>query len=32
VLTELENEAGAQFDPQVVEAFCELMTRKGERG
>ena len=32
VLEELENEAGAQFDPKVVEAFCELMTRKGERG
>ncbi len=32
VLEELENEAGAQFDPKVVEAFRELMTRKGERG
>jgi putative nucleotidyltransferase with HDIG domain len=32
VLEELENEAGAQFDPKVVEAFSELMTRKGERG
>jgi len=32
VLMELENEAGAQFDPKVVEAFRELMTRKGERG
>ena len=32
VLEELENEAGAQFDPKVVEAFRELMTRKGEQG
>ncbi|HJW44447.1 MAG TPA: HD domain-containing phosphohydrolase [Geothrix sp.] len=32
VLAELENEAGAQFDPKVVEAFRELMTRKGEQG
>ncbi len=32
VLEELENEAGAQFDPKVVEAFRGLMTRKGERG
>jgi putative nucleotidyltransferase with HDIG domain len=32
VLEELENEAGAQFDPRVVEAFRELMTRKGEKG
>jgi len=32
VLEELENEAGSQFDPKVVEAFRELMTRKGERG
>ena len=32
VLRELENEGGAQFDPRVVEAFCELMARKGERG
>ena len=29
VLEELENEAGAQFDPKVVEAFRELMARKG---
>lgn len=32
VLEELENEAGAQFDPKVVEAFKELLTRKGGRG
>ncbi|MDP1833215.1 MAG: HD domain-containing phosphohydrolase [Geothrix sp.] len=32
VLEELENEAGAQFDPKVVEAFRGLMTRKGRRG
>jgi putative nucleotidyltransferase with HDIG domain len=32
VLEELENESGAQFDPRVVEAFKELLTRKGERG
>ena len=32
VLEELESEAGAQFDPSVVGAFRELMTRKGERG
>jgi len=32
VLEELENEAGAQFDPKVVEAFRELMARKGEQG
>jgi putative nucleotidyltransferase with HDIG domain len=32
VLEELESEAGAQFDPKVVEAFRELMTQKGERG
>lgn len=32
VLQELENEAGAQFDPKVVAAFCELMTRKRDRG
>jgi putative nucleotidyltransferase with HDIG domain len=31
VLEELGNEAGAQFDPRVVEAFRELMTRKGGR-
>ena len=30
VLEELENEAGAQFDPKVVEAFRELMAHKGE--
>ncbi len=29
VLEELENESGAHFDPKVVEAFKELMTRKG---
>ncbi len=32
VLEELENQGGAQFDPTVVKAFGELMTRKGERG
>jgi putative nucleotidyltransferase with HDIG domain len=32
VLKELQNEAGSQFDPRIVEAFSELMTRKGERG
>ncbi len=32
VLEALDNEAGAQFDPKVVEAFRELMARKGERG
>jgi HD-GYP domain-containing protein (c-di-GMP phosphodiesterase class II) len=32
VLEELENQGGAQFDPRVVKAFGELMTRKGERG
>ena len=32
VLETLDNEAGAQFDPKVVEAFRELMARKGERG
>jgi putative nucleotidyltransferase with HDIG domain len=32
VLEELENEAGAQFDPSVVGAFRELMTRKGPGG
>jgi putative nucleotidyltransferase with HDIG domain len=31
VLEELGNESGAQFDPKVVEAFHELMTRRGER-
>ena len=31
VLAELRNEAGSQFDPAVVEAFSELMARKGER-
>jgi len=30
-LAELRNEAGSQFDPAVVEAFSELMARKGER-
>ncbi|MCE1203160.1 MAG: HD domain-containing protein [Holophagaceae bacterium] len=32
VLEELDNEAGAQFDPKVVAAFRELLTRKGDRG
>ena len=32
VLEELHNESGSQFDPRIVEAFSELMTRKGERG
>ena len=32
VLEELQSEAGAQFDPRVVAAFQELMTRRGERG
>jgi putative nucleotidyltransferase with HDIG domain len=32
VLEELQNESGSQFDPRIVEAFSELMTRKGERG
>ena len=32
VLQELENESGSQFDPKVVEAFRDLMTRKGEQG
>jgi putative nucleotidyltransferase with HDIG domain len=32
VLKELQNEAGSQFDPRIVEAFSDLMTRKGERG
>jgi putative nucleotidyltransferase with HDIG domain len=31
VLEELHHEAGAQFDPRIVEAFSALMTRKGER-
>jgi len=30
-LVELRNEAGSQFDPGVVEAFSELMARKGGR-
>ena len=30
VLEELQNESGAQFDPRIVEAFSELMARKGE--
>ena len=30
VLDELRNESGSQFDPAVVEAFCELMTRKDD--
>ncbi len=29
VLAEIRNEAGSQFDPAVVEAFSELMARKG---
>jgi putative nucleotidyltransferase with HDIG domain len=32
VLAEIENEAGSQFDPKVVEAFRELMARKSEQG
>jgi len=32
VLEELDNEAGAQFDPKVVAAFRELLTRKGDQG
>ncbi len=32
VLRELQNEAGSQFDPRIVEAFSQLMTRKGEGG
>ena len=32
VQEELQNESGGQFDPKIVEAFSELMTRKGERG
>lgn len=31
-LDELNSEAGAQFDPEVVKAFRELMTRKADRG
>jgi putative nucleotidyltransferase with HDIG domain len=31
VLEELQNEAGAQFDPGVVGAFVELMAQKGSR-
>ena len=30
-LEELRNEAGSQFDPVVVEAFCDLMARKDGR-
>jgi len=30
-LDDLDNEAGSQFDPQVVEAFKALMSRKGGR-
>lgn len=30
VLDELRNESGSQFDPAVVEAFCELMTTKDD--
>ena len=32
VLEELRNESGSQFDPQVLEAFFELMTQKEGRG
>jgi putative nucleotidyltransferase with HDIG domain len=32
VLKELQNEAGSQFDPRMVEAFSQLMTRKGGQG
>jgi putative nucleotidyltransferase with HDIG domain len=32
VLAELENEAGSQFDPKVVEAFRDLLASKGEQG
>ena len=31
-LEEVTSEAGAQFDPEVVKAFRELMTRKADRG
>ena len=31
-LEEVASEAGAQFDPGVVQAFRELMTRKADRG
>ncbi|HEX9081705.1 MAG TPA: HD domain-containing phosphohydrolase [Holophagaceae bacterium] len=31
VLEEIQNQSGAQFDPQVVGAFLELMTQKGGR-
>ncbi|HJW32826.1 MAG TPA: HD domain-containing phosphohydrolase [Holophagaceae bacterium] len=30
-LDELKKESGSQFDPTVVEAFCELMTRREGR-
>jgi putative nucleotidyltransferase with HDIG domain len=30
-LEEIENESGSQFDPIVVEAFKELLLRKGDR-
>lgn len=30
-LAEIRNESGSQFDPAVVDAFCELMTRKDDR-
>ncbi len=30
-LEEIQNQAGAQFDPQVVGAFVELMAHKGSR-
>ncbi len=30
VLAEIESEAGSQFDPKVVEAFKELLDRRGE--
>lgn len=29
-LADIQNESGSQFDPAVVEAFTELLTRKGE--
>ena len=32
VLEELHNEAGAQFDPRIIEALSQLMTRKDGRG
>jgi len=32
VLEELQLESGSQFDPKVVEAFRDLVTRKQEQG